>query len=57
MSDSPLVIHGPLAPTPNNNLIYSVTLANGCVVTNPHGFGVELIPAYAPIVPRRLPPS
>lgn len=33
------VVHGPVAPAGVGSIIYSVTLGNGYVVTNPDGFG------------------
>ncbi len=54
MSSEVQIIYGPMAPSPNGSVIYSVTLANGSVVTNPSGFGMEA-PAEVPQTPKPLP--
>jgi hypothetical protein len=40
MTEPTQVVHGPIATGPGHDtIIYSVTLGNGFVVTNPDGFG------------------
>lgn len=36
------VIHGPVAPTTANGVIYQVTLASGMIVTSPAGFSSDV---------------
>jgi hypothetical protein len=36
------IIHGPVAPTTANGVIYQVTLASGMIVTSPAGFSSDV---------------
>lgn len=48
------VIRAPVVPSPGASVIYSITLANGYVVTSPAGFG-EATPAPSAPVPGPAP--
>jgi hypothetical protein len=49
-----VVILGPVVPDLGYSVIYSITLANGFVVTSPRGFG-EIPVQPSPYTPRPIP--
>ena len=49
------IVYGPLALSARSTIIYSVTLANGYVVTNPEGFGDVLDEGVPLAFPQPLP--
>jgi len=57
MKEQPQIVRGPVLPGLPGDVIYSVTLSNGHIVTNPSGFGdassPEHVPEPMPIPPRR----
>jgi hypothetical protein len=56
MNEDMLVIRGPVVPLAGGRIVYSITLANGFVVTSPDGFpDFEFAKEPSPVSPLPLP--